>query len=205
MTQKFKGDDTELKMEAAARTAFDVCSVSLDEFNAGAFSAADFLLMLYDEGRAPFSDRVPRDSFVEFMREAIGSFQFTGTFDNYLFIIEAVFGEGSTVLFDVPDPGKIEMLVNASSSYEFTLQVRSFVDGAYQVFDLVDQDGNNIAGSGISGIDSEYKLNLLLSELTPAGISPDVTLAFYSLYNFINSDGDSIVDHLDNQLVFIEP
>lgn len=204
ITQKFKGDPTELKYEAAAKPAIDVADAGLDQFLDQGYDASPFLLMLYDEGRMPFSDRVPRDSFVEFIREALDRFPFTGTFESYIFILEAIFGSGSGVIFDVPAPGKIEMLVNASSSIEFGLQIKEIVEGVAVISDLIDSEGNILTARGISGIDSEFELQTLLAELIPAGIFPDITLAFFALYNFVDDDDNSIVDHLGNQIVFIE-
>ncbi len=204
ITQKFKGDDTELKMEAAAKPAFDSVSLGLDRFMADGYNASPFLLMLYDEGRAPFSDRVPREAFVEFIKEALTRFPFTGTFESYIFIIEAIFGAGSGVIFDVPAPGKLEMLVNASSSVEFPLLFREIVDGAEVEGNIVTSDGDIFTASGISGIDSEFELEMMLAEIIPAGIFPTVTLAFFSLYNFVDDVDDGIVDELGNQIVFIE-
>src|SRR5687768_6980026 len=98
MTQKFRGDETELKFEAAGAPAFDVCGSALDEYFANAEQAEDFLLMLYDAKRMPFTDRVPRDSFVRFIREALVRFPNAGTFESYLFILRAIFGDQSEVL-----------------------------------------------------------------------------------------------------------
>jgi hypothetical protein len=206
ITQKFKGDATELKVEASASPAFDLASLSKDQFLESGFTAAPFLLMLYDEGRMPFSDRIPRDSFVEFIQEALSRFPFTGTFDSYLFILEKVFGEGSGVLFDVPAAGKLEILVNAASSILSDLVAVELSSGQYVTSELVNEDLALLQVSGISGIDSEYKLTQLLAELIPAGIFPDVTLAFYSIYDFIAEYGGehSMIDDLFNQIVFFE-
>lgn len=206
-TQKFKGDDLELQMEASASPAFDLVGAALDDFLANGFNADPFLLMLFDEGRAPFSARVPRDSFVEFIKEALVRFPNTGTFETYLFILEKVFGEGSGVLFDVPAPGKLELLVNASSSIEYTFVAREFIDGHFVNSDLVTASGDTITFRGISGIDSEYKLSQLLAELIPAGIWPDVTLAFFSVYDAVAYEGGSfynLVDNSGNQIIFFE-
>lgn len=204
ITQKFKGDSTELKMEAAAEAAFDVVSVGLDAFNEEGYNASPFLLMLYDEGRMPFADRVPRDSFVAFIKEALTRFPFTGTFESYIFIIESIFGEGSGVLFDVPAAGKLEILVNAASSIESDFTTSTVVSGSIQTDTVVDDLGNVLVFAGLSGIDSEFELKTLLSEIIPAGIYPDVTLAFFALYSFVNETNTSIVDHFGNQIVFIE-
>lgn len=202
--QYFKGDADELKFDAAGKRAFDASGAALDAFYADGYSANPFLLMLYDEGRMPFADRVPRDSFVEFFKEALERFPFTGTFEAYIFILEAIFGAGSGVLFEVPAAGKLNIAVNAATSLEFAWQTAEFVDGALVVSDMVDHIGNSIVFGGVAGIDSEYELELLLAEIIPAGIYAEVTLAFFALYNFVDDDDNSIIDHSGNQIVFIE-
>lgn len=208
MVQRFKGDETELQIEAAGEVAFDVCKTSLDEFYADAFEASDFLLSLYDEGRMPFSDRIPRNAFVDFLRKAIPQFPVTGTFESYLFIIEALFGAGSDVQFTVPAPGKLQISVSATSAISFEFVGREVVDGAYVEVEMIDSDGEILEFRGISGIDSEAKLDGLLSELIPAGIYPEIELIFFTLSSFVGDDGaggvDFMVDHDGNQLVFFE-
>lgn len=208
MTQKFKGDELELKMEAAAERAFDLCSLALDAYFEGCYEASDFLLALYDQGRMPFSDRVPRDSFVAFIQQHIPNAQFTGTFEAYIFIIRSIFGGLSDILFDVPAPGKLEILVNAADVIEFDWQGREFNAGAFNFFDMVTSDGETFQFRGIAGIDSQAELSQLLAELIPGGITPDITLTFFLLSYFVAEDGDgnldSIIDHLGNQVVFFE-
>lgn len=204
MTQTLKGDPIELQMIAAASPAFDLCSASLDSFYDGSLTASPFLLMLYDQGRMPFSERVPRDSFVAFLSQALAYFPFTGTFESYLFILQAVFGDGSGVQFDVPGPGQISMLVNAASSLEFSFAATEFVDGAFVDSDLVSWDGEILIFTSVSGINSQYALSQLMAELIPAGIFPSLTLSFFTLSDFISSDGSSVVDVSGNQVVFIE-
>ncbi len=195
-------------MIAAGRPPLDLCSAELDAYFAGCYEAADFLLMLYDSARMPFSDRVPRESFVSFMLQAIPNFPVTGTFESYLFILRSIFGANTDVLFDVPAAGKLSMLVNAAASLEFDLVVREFVDGAYVFYNLETQDEEQIEARGIAGIDSQAQLEALLAEIIPAGIWPDITLGFFELFNFVADDGvdslDNVVDHLDNQIIFFE-
>lgn len=209
ITQSFKGDAFELQMEASGRPAFDVCELALDAYLESGYTASDFLLMLYDEGRMPFSDRVPRDSFLSFIKQAIPNFPVTGTFESYIFILQAIFGEGSGVLFELSDPGKIAILVNAASSVDFEAIAREFSNSQYSIYNLVTDDGDQIIFGGISGIDSEAELTQLLSELIPAGVVADITLDFFALYFFAaeyEADGElfDIVDHLGNAIVFFE-
>lgn len=204
MTQKFKGDQIELDMESAGSLPFDICSTALDEYFDGCYEASDFLLALYDSGRMPFSDRIPRDSFVAFIKQAIPNFPVTGSFESYIFIIQSIFGAGSGILFDVPAPGKLSLLVNAASSLEFDAEVREFVGTSYEYSDIITSDGFGLQFRGISGIDSEAKLAQLLAELIPAGVFTNITLAFFALYSFATNTGDLIVDSSNNQIVFFE-
>jgi hypothetical protein len=202
MTQKFKGDTTELKMEAAAGPAFDLTSTALDEYFDGAYDSDPFLLMLYDSGRMPFSDRVPRDTFPAFMRQAVPNFPYTGTFDSYLFILNAVFGDGSLIYFEVLGNGKIHIQVNASSA---VAEDAIFRDSSGDS-DFADDLGNTIIFYSILGITTEYRLRQLLAEMIPAGLYPVVELAFFSIDRFIVEDlgvDYEVVDHAGNSIVFL--
>jgi hypothetical protein len=205
--QYFKGDAQELKYDAAGKPAFDACEAALDQFFESGYTASDFLLMLYDSGRMPFSARVPREAFVDFIRQAIPNFPFTGTFPAYLFILEAIFGEGTEVLFDVPDPGKLDILISTPAITDIEWIGREFVDGAYEEFSFITDDLFELQFRGISGIDSSAELEQLLSELKPLGIYTTFTLQFFELYFFVAEeagDFDSMLDHEGNQIVFIE-
>lgn len=208
MTQHFKGDTLELQMIAAGDPAFEFTLAELDEYFQNCYDVEPFLLMLYDSGRMPFSDRVPRDSFVSFIRQAIPNAQVTGTFENYIFILKSIFGQLSDVLFDVPAPGKLEMIVSASDLLEFDFEGRDRSGGTLETFTIDTSDGEQLQFRGIAGIDSEAELTQLLSELIPAGIFPDITLSFFLLSYFGADDGagtiDSVIDHADNQIVFFE-
>lgn len=210
MTQNFKGDELELQMRAAAERAFDICSDELDDYFDGAFEAADFLLMLYDSGRMPFSERVPRDSFVAFIKQAIPNAQFTGTFESYLFILESIFGTGTEVQFAVPAAGKLSLTVDVADTILYDMIGREFGAGGFSNFSLITKDGDQIALSGLSGIDSQAELAQLLAELIPGGISPTITLTFFQLSRIVvDYDGAgslfSLIDYLGNEIVFYEP
>jgi hypothetical protein len=204
ITQKFKGDPLELQMELAASPAFDQCSASLDDFFANGYGAAPFLLMLYDEGRMPFADRIPRDAFVSFFTEALSRFPFTGTFETYLFILQSLFGSGTTVLFTIPAPGKITIAINAADRIQFQFIATEFDGSQFVDTQMVDQDGSDLIFSGISGISSQYQLQQLLSELIPAGIFPSVSLTFFAIFDFIADDGSTMLDKDGNQIIFIQ-
>ncbi len=206
MTQKFKADAVELQMELAGQPPFDACSVSKNEMFDGAYTASDFLLMLYDAGRMPFSARVPRDAFVTFIRQAIPNFKFTGTFEGYLFILRSIFGGAVEVLFTVPGPGKLEVEVNAGgATVDFTWISQLFVGGGYVLEDLITQDGDQLILSTIVGIETEGQLQALFAELIPAGIFTTITLNFFQLFQWIDYSGNTIVAQNGDEIVFYEP
>ncbi len=205
--QNFKGDTPEIKMLAVAEPAFDLTEGALDDFFENGPECDKFLLALYDDGRVPFSERIARDVFIPFIKKALANFPFTGTFETYLFILREIFGNETDILFDVDAPGTLSISVNAASDVVYEALGREFIDGAYEFFNIGDSDGEDLIFRGISGIDSEYELGLLFAEIMPAGIIPDIALEFFSKSIFIAEEDSSIydvVDHLGNQIVFIE-
>lgn len=209
MPQNFKGDATELKMIACASPAFDLTKAALDEFYEDSYTTKDFLLMLYDEGRMPFSQRVPREIFVGFIRELFERFPETGTFEVYLFVLYSIFGEDADITFDIPDFAELDIQIDTVSDTEFTFISRRFVNGAYVFDEVVDYDGNNLVFRGISGVSDVSELELLFSELVPAGIYLTIGLNFYTNYSWIGEDASpaeefNMVDDDDNQIIFRE-
>lgn len=210
MVQNFKGDETELKIQAVAGPVFDIANAALDEFYVDGFNSNPFLFMLYDDKRIPFSNRIEREPFIIFIKEALARFPFTGTFDVYLFILVAIFGEESGINFDIPAPGKLSISVNAISNLEYEFIGRDFIDGTYDFYNIVDDEGDVLVFRGISGIETEYELGLLFSEIMPAGIIPNISLNFFSEYDFVAlyNSGDSftydMITSQGDQLIFIE-
>lgn len=204
--QTFKGDATELKMIESGTPPFDACSASLDQFFEGCYNDATFLLKLYDEGRMPFADRVPRDSFVAFINQAIPKFPRTGTFEAYIFIINAIFGDGSGVEFTLPpgEEGTVQILVNASNAISWNWQSRERVGASLESFDMVTDDGDTLQFHGIAGIDTEDELRQLLLEIIPAGINAEITLDFFTISFFVDDVGDSIVTDEGDPIIFFE-
>lgn len=212
MTQNFKGDATELKYQAAGEPAFELTRVSLHEFFQGCFDCDEFLLMLYDSGRMPFSSRVPREAFVSFIRQALPDFPKTGTFEVYIFMIKALFGDTATIQFTVPAAGKLEIEVNApGSSLAFDWVAKEIAGGATILTDMVTSYDEEFLFNGISGIESEAQLQILLQELQPLGIYTTLALTFFQLFQFVaDYDGTgtplyTILDSFGNEIVFYEP
>lgn len=205
--QYFKGTAEELKIDAAAAPIFNLLSLDKDHFRDGAFDAIDFLLMLYDEGRMPFSDRIPREAFVAFLLEAIANATFIGSHESYIFLVDRIFGAGSSVFFDPAHaPGVLKMQVSASSSVGYTFLAREFNGTSYDTFEIITAAGEELEFSGLPGIESESELVSLLSEFVPAGIYPDITLIIFATSLFAVDDGGyfTLVDDENNDIIFFE-
>lgn len=200
--QYFKGDDQELKFYESAAPLMDATSADLSRFSEGAYTAADFLLMLYDEGRFPFSDRVPREAFVAFILGCISNSNFIGTYESYIFLVQSIFGAQSLISFDETDPGVLNMTVSTSSSLAFDFVV---LDGS-TIYSLVTAEGETLSLFGIAGIENEAELNALLAEFVPAGIYPNIELVLFSTSLFLVDDGGdyTIVDDDANDIIFFE-
>lgn len=203
--EKFKGDATEIKFDNAGKVVMDQVGVSLDEFYAQGYDANPFILMLYDEGRVPFADRINRQAFVAFYKEVLKQFPVIGTFDTYVFILHAIFGSDAELDFDVDNPGQLSIDINTASSVEYDFIGRD-ADG--NTFEVTDQDGLVLSFRGLSGIETPYELELLFSEIMPYGISPTISLSFYERFTFVAEQADEsldeVIDHLGNNIVFTE-
>lgn len=204
--QYFKGDANEIKMDTVGSEIMDISGHALDQFFDEGFLAADFLLMLYDEGRMPFSDRIPREAFIAFLVECIANANFIGTYESYIFLIQSIFGADSIIFFEETDPGVLTMTVSASNSVTFEWVGREFNGVSYDSIEMVDDTGDRLAFSGFPGIDSEAELQQLLAEFIPAGIWADISLITFSAPFFLVDDGGdfTIVDHLGNDIIFFE-
>jgi hypothetical protein len=205
--QNYKGDETELKYKAVGNEVFMATNQDLNDFKEGAYNCGEFLLMLYDEDRTPYSDRIPRDSFVSFYRKALENIPFIGNFESYLFILREIFGQDVDVFFEVPAAGKLNISVNPFTDTLFDAIVRELVSGVYEYYDLITSDGDELAYKTLPGVETEAELNLLFSEIIPAGIFPTVSLDFFvkSTFYGVDDDGESdIITSFDDTIIFIE-
>lgn len=205
--QHFKGDATELKMQEVVEPIFDQTNAALNEFYENAFTSAAFLLMLYDAGRMPFSERINRDAFIQFITQAFANFPVIGTFESYIFILQSIFGLDSDITFTVHAAGKLNIDVNAYSELTFGFIARELVGGVYIYYDMVDFENDPLVLRGVAGIQTQYELELLFSEIMPAGIFPTITLDFVGKFFWISEEsGDSfeMVDISGNQIIFYE-
>lgn len=200
----FKGNADEVKVIDAVGPVFDSTSAALDEMFANSADSSAFILMLYDNGLVPYSNRIKREAFVNFYRQALLNFPVIGTFDSYLFILGSIFGFESEIFFDSPTPGTLEITLNIVNELTFDF-IGSDSSGEFLIGTQDDLD--TLAFRGISGFETDHDVELLFSELVPVGIVPTYAINFYEYSNFIAYDSLGVYDVIDesgNQIVFYE-
>lgn len=174
--QFYKGDEKELKIFNSANSVIVNLETGKDEFFDNAFSTYPLGDVLYDSGRAPLANAIPRDIFRESFATIFGSFLEAGSFETYLEVFRNIFGEDVAVTFAVPAPGKLNIDIVATGLAIFDLVGRTIQDDTYVIDEIVDYDGNNVVGQSLKGFETEYELEQMLFEMVPAGIYTQITL-----------------------------
>lgn len=174
--QFFKGDDNEVKTYESALPAFAEIEMQKDLFFEGAFSCYALGDIIWQSGRSPLANAIPAEVFRECFFALFESFTFAGTFESYLTVFRAVFGDDVGVVFTVPAPGKLNIDITASGLQISQLKGR-LVDGSGYVFEtIIDRNGDNLVGRSFKGLESEYELNQMLFEMVPGGVYTLITL-----------------------------
>jgi len=175
--QYFKGDELELKFYNSGSDLMDSRSLEKDEFFDDAFAC--FLLgeLLYDEGRAPLSNAIPRDIFRESFSVVFDAFVVAGSFESYLTVFRKIFGDDVDVTFTVPGPGKLNIDIVAEGVVESNFVARRIENNAYVLDEILDDESDNIVFQTIKGFQSQYELEQMLFEMVPAGIYTEITLS----------------------------
>ncbi len=203
--QKFKGDDVENKYIAVGEPVFDALSAEKDAFEEGAYFSGPLGDILWTDERAPLAQTIKQDIFRDAFQEIFVQYQYAGTFESYLAIFRQIFGPQVDVMFTVPDPGKLTIVIVAQgftiddiiddvgdsliddvsdhlvsktkNAIDFYLAiVRQFEGDVLVNYELIDSDGDNIIFQYAKGFKTQYELEQMLFEFVPAGIFTTVTL-----------------------------
>jgi len=171
-----EGDEKELKFFNSANPILVNLEGAKNDFFLGAYSAFPLGEILYDSGRAPLANAIPREIFREVFATVFGSFLEAGSFETYLDVFRNIFGADVEVTFAVPGPGKLNIDIVATGLAIFDLIGRTIQEDAYLIDEIVDYDGNNVVGQSLKGFETEYELEQMLFEMVPAGIFTNITL-----------------------------
>ncbi len=177
MTQFFKGDATELKYFDSAAPIVDLLGDQKTTFFDEAFECFVLGETLYDAGRAPLTNAIPRAVFRQSFAAIFDAFVSAGTFESYLTVFRAIFGEDVDVTFTVPAAGKLNIDIVASSEGLFDFIANSVVGSVFVEDEVVDESGDNIAFQTLQGLETEYEVEQMLFELVPAGIFTQISLS----------------------------
>jgi hypothetical protein len=174
--QRFKGDATEEKMIFVASGRTQAASTQKTLFYNGAYECFPLGEMLFDSARSPLANAIPKSIFREAFPEIIDAFIVGGSFESYLTVFRRIFGETVNVVFTVPAPGKLQILIESDGVNEEEILAREIEDDEYIFYELIDDEGDNIVFQTVKGFQSQYELEQMLFELVPGGIYTEITL-----------------------------
>lgn len=175
--QKFSVNDvTEDQITGLIKPSLDEMGDDLDDFFEGADTC--FLLgdVIYDSGRTPLQGVITRSIFRSSFFAIHELFTRPGTFEFYLEVFRAVFGEDVQVEFVIPNPGHLQINIAVLNNTTFRILARRIVDNQYEYYPLVTQDDDYIIGEGTQGIKSQSEIDSLISEISMAGIYTECNL-----------------------------
>lgn len=148
-----------------------------DTFYAGAYQAAPLGDVLYELGRDPLVGVIDLEIYRESFPAIHELFTRPATFEYYLTVFRAIFGDNVNVVFTVPGPGKLLINADALDPETFRLLARKIQDDSYLYNLIVTSDlGDNIVAQGTQGIKTQNEMNSLIFELSVAGIWTVCTL-----------------------------
>lgn len=178
MTQYYKGDENEQKMYLSINAICQIISNSLTECFDGIYESVPMGQFIYDNKLVPLTNAIKRDVFASAFSEIFDAWQTAGTFESYLLVFRKIFGENVDVEFTVPDPGKLQIEIDISSSgTELSPWVaREIVDNSYVFHNVVDDVGDQIVFQTQLGVQSQSELEKILFTMVPNGIWTEISL-----------------------------
>lgn len=176
--QRFKTNDpTEPQVYNLLLPILETLGLDRDTFFDEAFETFGLGGVLYDLDRDPIADVVTRDVYQNGYPAIHELFTRPGTFEFYISVFRKIFSDDVDVQFQIPDPGKLNIIVSAFTFQTFNLTAREIVDDAYVNSPLVTSDTNDfIMVQGVKGIKTQEEIEGLLSEISAYGVYTTVEL-----------------------------
>jgi hypothetical protein len=178
--QFFKGDAQELKFVNSVQPVMANRSTQKTTFFNQAYFCFKLGDVIADENLSPLARAIPREVFRESFPALFDAFVRGGTFEAYVEVFKAIFGQDVLVTFVVPGPGQLEIDITATGNDLFDLLWREIVDEEYILGELKDDEGDIIQAQVIKNFVTQYELEQTLFELVPAGIFTDIDLTIGS-------------------------
>ncbi len=174
--QYFKGDETELKFDAAGEPILSALQLQKNNFLAGAYSTGPLGDMIFDEMRSPLANAIRKAVFRIAFNEIFEAFINVGTFEAYITVFQKIFGPTVDVEFTVPGPGQLNIDIVAEGLEISPMVARRIESGNYVFYPVVDDVGDNICFQTVLGFTTQYELEQMLFEMVPAGIYTEISL-----------------------------
>lgn len=179
--QQFKAnDETERKVKEAFLTFLDPRTEEFDAFYQGAYTCFVLGDVLYALKRDPMAGVITQETFRSSFFAIHNLFTRPGTFEFYLEVFRAVWGEDIEVEFVVPSPGVLQINISGLTIQLENLLARRIVNNAYVYDEITLQggtyDGDNLVAQGTQGIKTQAQAEALVNEFYPAGLWVETTL-----------------------------
>ncbi len=176
--QAFKETDTtEAAIQNFLMPVLDILGVDRDTFYSECFESYLFGDVLFDLSRDPLVDVITQEVYRASFPAIHELFTRPGTFEFYISVFRKVFPEDVDIQFEIPDPGKLEITLNALTLAQFYLLTRRIVADVYVYENLVTSGANEkILVRGTSGIKTQSEIEGLVAEISAYGIYTTVTL-----------------------------
>jgi hypothetical protein len=177
--QSFKEtDEIERRMVEAGTPLLDLLSSDRTEFYNGAFQAFPLGDIFINLNNAPLARAIPPEAFRKSFFAIFQLFTRPGTFEYYLTVFRAIFGDGVDVAFAIPAPGQLEINIETLTESLDTFTARTIIDNAYVYDQVIDHDSDFIVFQGTQGLKTQDEIDKLMKELQPAGVyvEADLTL-----------------------------
>ncbi len=175
--QAFKENDlTETKVVNSFLPGLTILGIDRDTFFDQAFEAFPLGDVLYALDRAPLVGALTPENFRQSFFAIFSLFKRAATFELYLEVFRAIWGNDVDVTFSIPGNGKLHIDIDALSIIKENFIARRIEDDAYIYEEVIDHDGDNIAFREALGIKTQDETDALIFELSAAGVYTTTTL-----------------------------
>lgn len=179
MTQYFDETDAlEARQASIIIEVLESIERDLTEFFNEAYQTASLGDVLYLLDRDPMAGKLLNEYYRTAYPAIHEMFTRPATFDFYVDLIRAVWGEDTPIEFSRPSPGVLDIKVSSQSLQPQVFQARRIEDDTYIYEDVVTSgdDPEEILFQTAQGIKTQAEADLLISEVAAAGYVTNIEL-----------------------------
>lgn len=175
--QAFKpNDEVETKWNASFAPTDAAIQTALDDFEDGAVECAELGDVLFELEADPMAGVLSQEIYRTSFPAVHQLYTRPGTFEFYLELFRAIWGEDVEIEFEVPAPGKLLINITAATVELQGFLARQIVDNAYVYHNVVDHVGDNLVFQGLQGIKTQSEVDAIMRELGVAGVWVEAVL-----------------------------